>query len=60
MQQLQSAYNIKYRIDSDEARNARLTGTFEQQDILSVFKVIEQALDIKISQDADGTWTIDK
>jgi len=60
MQQLQSAYNIKYRIASDEARNARLTGTFEQQDILSVFKVIEQALDIKISQDADGTWTIDK
>jgi ferric-dicitrate binding protein FerR (iron transport regulator) len=59
MQQLQAAYNIRYRI-ADDVRSAKITGTFEQQDIQSVFKVIEQALDISITQDADGTWNIAK
>ena len=60
MQQLQSAYNIRYQFADDNVRAAKLTGTFEQQDIQSVFKVIEQALDISITQDADGTWNIGK
>ena len=59
MQQLQAAYNIRYRI-ADDVRSAKITGTFEQQDIQSVFNVIEQALDISITQDADGTWNIAK
>ena len=60
MQQLQSAYNIKYKIANDDVRATKLTGTFEQQDINSVFKVISQTLDISITQDADGTWSIGK
>jgi ferric-dicitrate binding protein FerR (iron transport regulator) len=60
MQQLQSAYNIKYKIANDDVRATKLTGTFEQQDINSVFNVISQTLDISITQDADGTWSIGK
>jgi ferric-dicitrate binding protein FerR (iron transport regulator) len=60
MKQLQTAYNFQYNFANDDVRKARLTGTFDQQDIQSVFKVISQALDIAITQDADGTWSIGK
>jgi ferric-dicitrate binding protein FerR (iron transport regulator) len=57
MQQLQKAYNIRYHI-ADDVRGAKLTGTFDQQDIKAVFSVIAQALDISIAQDADGIWQV--
>ncbi|MCR5455873.1 MAG: FecR domain-containing protein [Bacteroidales bacterium] len=60
MQQLQKTYNIQYKIADCNVRQAKLTGTFEQQDIKSVFNIISQALDIEITQDADGTWNIGK
>lgn len=60
MQQLQKTYNIQYEIADDKIRNAKLTGTFDQQDIKSVFNVIGQALDINITQDTDGSWNIGK
>ncbi|MBQ5513065.1 MAG: FecR domain-containing protein [Bacteroidales bacterium] len=60
MKQLQTAYNFQYNFANDDVRTAKLTGTFDQQDIQSVFTVIEEALDITITQDADGAWSIGK
>jgi ferric-dicitrate binding protein FerR (iron transport regulator) len=59
MQQLTKAYNIRYQI-ADDVRDAKLTGTFEQQDVEAVLNVIAQALDLSIAQDTDGTWQIGK
>ncbi len=60
MRQLQAAYGFKYRIADQATKSAKLTGTFDQQDIKAVFNVISQTLDIDIAQDADGTWIVGK
>lgn len=52
--QLSKVYDFKYTFASNDIKNATLTGSFDNQNIQSIFNVLEQTLDIKIEKTGNG------
>ncbi|MBR4265193.1 MAG: FecR domain-containing protein [Bacteroidales bacterium] len=46
--ELSKVYDFKYSFTSNDIKNITLTGTFDNQNLQSIFNVLEQTLDIKI------------
>ncbi len=60
MYQLSKVYEFKYKFADQEIANATVTGVFDNQDLQSIFSILEQALDLSITRQDDGIYTIGK
>lgn len=60
MKQLSQTYDFKYQFADPSTANTTITGVFDNQELQSVFAILEQALDLSIERQPDGSYTIGK
>lgn len=60
MHTLQQVYDFKYCFEQNEIKELQISGKFENQNLKSIFKVLEPTLNIRIEEVSDGNYQISK